>query len=85
MSTGSYLDRFLDPMTDVLTPDMAQSIVELRADSDLVAEVELLRHKANQGTLTSDEQAAYRDIVDAIDLISIVQSKARRVLTRSKS
>jgi hypothetical protein len=82
MSTVSYLDRFLEPVTDVLTPELACRLVELRADKELQAEIEVLRQKANEGTLTHDEEAAYKDNVEAIDVISIIQSKARRLLKR---
>lgn len=80
MSTVSYLDRFLEPVTEAFTPELARRFVELRADDDLCAEIEVLRQKANQGTLTADEDAAYKDFVEAVDVISIIQSKARRFL-----
>jgi hypothetical protein len=85
MSTTSYLDRFLDPITEAFTPEVARRIVELRADDELQAEIDVLRQKAKAGTLTSDEEAAYKDFVEAVDLISIVQSKARRFLARCDS
>ena len=85
MSTTSYLDRFLDPITEAFTPEVARRIAELRADDALQAEIDVLRQKANAGTLTPDEEAAYKDIVEAVDLISIVQSKARRFLARCDS
>lgn len=80
MSTVSYLDRFLEPVTDAFTPELARRLVDLRADDELQAEVEVLRRKANEGTLSADEEAAYKDFVEAVDVISIIQSKARRFL-----
>jgi hypothetical protein len=80
MSTVSYLDRFLEPVTEAFTPEFARYLVELRADDELQAEVDVLRQKANEGTLTSDEETSYKDFVDAVDMISILQSKARRFL-----
>ena len=82
MSTVSYLDRFLEPVTEAFTPELARRLVDLRADDDLQLEIEVLRHKANEGTLSPDEEVAYRDFVEAVDVISIIQSKARRFLTR---
>ena len=82
MSTTSYLDRFLEPVTGAFTLELARTLVALRADDELQAEIGILRRKANDGTLAPDEEAAYRDIVDAIDVISIIQSKARRFLAR---
>ena len=82
MSTISYLDRFLDPVVESFTPDLARRIVGLRADPELEQQVEVLREKANRGTLTAEEEVRYKDFVEAVDVISIIQMKARRFLAR---
>ena len=46
------------------------------------AEIDVLRRKANEGTLDPDEETAYKDFVEAVAIISILQSKARRFLAR---
>lgn len=79
---ASYLDRLLDPLTDALTPDSALALVNLRADPELEARIEELREKANEGVLTPAEDAEYKDFVEALDIVSIMQAKARRVLSR---
>ena len=84
MSTVSYLDRFLQPVTEAFTPELARALVDLRADSELEAEIEVLRQKANMGTLSPDEEVAYKDFVEAVDVISIIQSKARRFLASQR-
>ena len=80
MSTTSYLDRMLQPVTEAMSPEFATKLVGLTADSELLSHVEQLRGKANAGTLTAEEDAEYKDFVEAVDVISILQSKARRVL-----
>lgn len=82
MATASYLDRFLEPVTDAMTPELARVIVCLRANEQLQSEVDVLRENANAGTLTAEEDAAYNDFVEAVDVISILQSESRRVLDR---
>ncbi|HUG90268.1 MAG TPA: hypothetical protein VML55_05520 [Planctomycetaceae bacterium] len=82
MSTTSYLDRLLDPVTEALTPEVARTIVGLRADPELRAEIDELRRKANEGALTAEEDAEYKDFVEAIDVLSIIQAKARRFLSK---
>ena len=82
MATTSYLDRFLDPLAEVFTPKMATALLELRADSELEAHIDELRRKANDGTITPAEDAEYKDFVEAVDVISIMQAKARRFLAR---
>lgn len=76
----SYLDRLLEPITDVLTPEVARALVSLHAEPELEAHIDELRAKANAGTLTPEEAAEYKDFVEAVDVISILQSKARRFL-----
>jgi hypothetical protein len=80
MATASFLDRLLDPLAQAFTPQMASALLQLRADSALEAHINELRQKAGEGTLTPAEDAEYKDFVEAVDLISIMQSKARRYL-----
>jgi hypothetical protein len=82
MSTTSYLDRFLDPVTDKFTPEVATAIVELRADPELIAEIDELRHKAALGTLSDQEAEDYKSFVEAVDVLSVFQSKARQFLAK---
>ena len=82
MATTSCLDRLLDPLTESFTPQMASALLELRVDSELEAHIGDLRLKANDGTLTPAEDAEYKDFVEAVDLISIMQAKARRFLAK---
>ena len=85
MSTVSFLDRVLEPVTDTFTPELARRFVDLRADDELQSEIDSLRQKANKGTLTPSEADAYKDFVDALDVLSILQSKARRFLARNST
>ncbi len=82
MASTSCLDRLLDPLTEAFTPKMASALLELRVDSELEAQIGELRRKANDGTLTPAEDAEYKDFVEAVDLISIMQAKARRFLAK---
>lgn len=76
----SYLDRFLEPVTHAMTPEFARIVVDLRADAKSQARIDELRRKANVGALTPEEDAEYKEFVEALDVISIIQAKARRVL-----
>jgi hypothetical protein len=76
------LDRLLDPVAECLTPEVARALVNLRAQPDVQARIDELAEKCNEGELNPDERAEYQAVVDAIDLISILQTKARARLVR---
>lgn len=80
MSTIDYLDRFLEPVADAFTPELARKIVELRAEPRLQARIDELADKASQGTLSPDEEQDYKNCIEAADIIGIFQAKARHFL-----
>ena len=83
-SPSTVLDRFLDPFTECLTPEVARRIVALRADPELQARLEELADKANEGQLSEAEEAEYRTHIEAIDLITVLQAKAGSFLEKQK-
>ena len=80
MSTADYLNLFLEPVTAAFTPEIARVFADLPPRADLQSLVDDLAKKANDGTLTPAEEAKYKSIVDAADVIAILQLKARRFL-----
>ena len=82
MPVTSDLGRLLEPVTETFTLEMARKIADIRADPKIQADIDELREKANEGTLTAEEDAQYKDFVEAVDVISIIQAKARRFLAR---
>ena len=79
----NYLDRLLNPVADTFSESQARKILEIRADAELQARIEALREKSNEGTLSSEEDAEYKDFVEAADVISILQAKARTILEKT--
>ena len=75
------LDRVLDPFAQCLTPDVAQRIVNLRADAETQARVDELAEMANEGRLSSAEAAEYSRYREAFHFVTILQAKARRLLS----
>jgi hypothetical protein len=78
------LDRLLDPLARRLTPAAARAMVGFRADPATQAHITELADKCNEGRLTARERAEYEAYVRAIDLIAILQSKARRLLAKTR-
>jgi hypothetical protein len=81
-ASTSVLDRVLDPFTDCLTPEVAERIVHLRADSETQARLDELADKANEGQLSTEERAEYDKFLEAFHFITILQAKARTLLQR---
>jgi hypothetical protein len=80
MTTATIISDILEP---VRTPDLAQRIVNLRADEATQAKLDDLADKCSEGRLTPEERQEYESYVQAIDVISILQAKSRRVLRGS--
>ncbi|HJT78088.1 MAG TPA: hypothetical protein VJ739_12865 [Gemmataceae bacterium] len=78
------LDRLLDPLTNALTPAAARALVDFRADAATQAHVAELADKCNEGRLSAAEREEYEAYVRAIDLIAVLQSKARRLLAKTR-
>ena len=76
----NLLDRVLDPLATCFTPEVAKRLVEFRADPETQALVDALADKANEGTLSDREKAEYRQLIEAFDLITVLQAKARTFL-----
>lgn len=81
MSTAEILNQVLDPFTDCLTPEAARKIIDFRVDPATQARIDDLAEKANSGQLTEAERATYHDYVETFDLVAILKSKARLVLS----
>jgi hypothetical protein len=79
------LDKILAPLASALTPELAQRIVGLRADAETQALVDQLGDKANEGSLTEAERRQYETYVRAGTLISILQAKAKKLLSNGNS
>lgn len=85
MTAASILDKIFEPLVDVMTPETAARLVEMRADDDVQRRIDELADKCTEGELSEEEREEYDAYIQAIDFISIMQSKARQVLQRNGS
>jgi hypothetical protein len=77
------LDRILDPLGRLLTPDVARNLVKLQFDPKAQTRIDKLARRCNEGRLSDKERREYETYVYAIDFIAILQAKARALLKRS--
>lgn len=76
----TILDKVLEPVARCFTPAVAKQIAELRADTPTQDRLDELASKCNEGELTETEKREYRAYVDALDLLGLLQAKARTIL-----
>ena len=80
MKTTTILHRVLEPVLRSLPPESARQIVRAEADEELQERVQELAGRANEGTLTVEEQREYQAYVDAGDIVATLQAVARKTL-----
>jgi hypothetical protein len=84
MATATdFLSTYLDPIADELTPLQAEKILAAKPTKQVIARVEELGDKANEGTLSIQERAEYEYYIDVDEAISLLKAKARQLLART--
>jgi prophage DNA circulation protein len=81
----AVLDELLEPVSRAFSQEVAQAVVNIRASDVAQARIAELAEKCNEGLLTPAEQAEYESYVQAADLISVLQAKARVWLASRKA
>jgi hypothetical protein len=64
----------------MISLSLARELASLRATPEIQSRLEELAAKSTEGELTVEEQAEYAAYVDAIDVISLLQARARSVI-----
>jgi len=62
--------------------DVARQVADLRANASVQQRIDHLAHRAAEGELTEAERGEYETYVEAVDMVGILQAKARAVLAR---
>ena len=74
------LDELWDPVGRCLTVEVARNIVQLRAPELVQQKLDEFAEKSTEGTLTAEERAEYEAYVRSINVIGILQAKARAII-----
>jgi hypothetical protein len=82
LTPTKVLSQLLEPVGRLMPVEFARELAALKATPEVQARIDELADKCNEGELTEAERAEYDAYVDAIDVISILQAKARSVLSR---
>jgi hypothetical protein len=76
----SYLDFLLEPVTQCFSQEVAERLIALPPNPTVQARIEELAERANEGQLSDVERAEYEEYIEAVDLIAILQFRARAAL-----
>lgn len=76
------LDEVLSPVLAALPPEAAQQVIDAQLRPEVLARLEVLREKANDGTLSAAERSEYERFVEAMDVLALFKLKARRARER---
>ncbi len=72
-------ERGVRPVLQIVLPDKAEAVLNLRADHDLQTRIEELASKSTEGQLTDVERAEYEGYVRANKFVAILQRQARQL------
>jgi uncharacterized protein YnzC (UPF0291/DUF896 family) len=81
----TLLDDLLDPFGECLTPEVARKLVNLQASPAVIARVDYLADKCNEGTLSTSEQAEYESYVHVNEVMMLIKARARKFLHATTS
>lgn len=70
----------MSPASGWLTPEVAERIANWHPDPEVKERIAELGRKADEGTLSPEEDLEYEQYIEEGDLIAILQLKARDVL-----
>lgn len=82
MIAPSLLDRLLDPVTEALSAEAAKRIISLTLDSETQTLFDDFAQKAAAGSISPQEREEYAELIDGLDLLGILKSKARAALNQ---
>jgi len=80
--TNAGLAKILDPVAQCFTAEVAKRVAELRADPVVQARIDELAEKCNEGTITPEEMAEYDAYIQAMDVVAVLQKKARALIVQ---
>jgi hypothetical protein len=85
MASSTLLERMVDPISRVLTPESARQILKVQADDETQQRIDDLADKCNEGKLSAEERAEYQSYVTWFNILTLLQAKARTFLKNNGS
>lgn len=83
MMTTLSKQRPFDPLDGTMNAEAARAILGMHASPEVQEWAETTARKSREGQLTEEEQRQYEAYADTVDMISLFQAHARRVLRQA--
>jgi hypothetical protein len=78
---ATALDRIFSGLVNSLSSEAAENIAQSKLDAETQKMIDQLAEKSANGTLSAAEREQYIELVEAIDILSIFQAKARKAIS----
>ncbi len=78
--TSSLADKMLDLAADCFDAPTLEALAKLRLSPKLIARVDRLAGRANEGVLTPREREEYQSYIATSELLALIQLRARAKL-----
>ena len=82
-STSGLLE-LLDAISRALTPQSARAVLRYRPSARLQRRIARLAEKCNEGQLSDEEHREYESYVVIMDIVAILQLRARDLLEKRR-
>jgi hypothetical protein len=79
---AGVLEEILEPVARAFSREVAEALVSLGASAAAQKRISELAEKCNEGLLSAAERSEYESYVNAVDLVSVLQAKAKLWLVR---
>ena len=83
--SSSLLHHILKQVGECFDLETARKLVALRLDKRTQAKLDEWANKSTEGTFTSQERDEYLAVIDAMDIVAILQGQARQKLKKRRT
>lgn len=85
MRAGNLLESTLEPVSRSLNPEAAGKLLGLKASAALQRRMDELAERCGEGLASGDELAEYDSMIQAGNLLAILQADARMLLSKPET
>jgi hypothetical protein len=81
MMSTTYLDKFLNPVVQGLSPEAAHHLATVGINPAMQDRLDQLAEKSTEGELSDEERTEYETYIHAVDFLAVLQAQAKQRLS----